>query len=168
MRETQRFARIDIRLLVLTIGLILTVVALVSLTAGSAVAAPASQGEPDNEFCLGCHSNPNMSKTFPNGEVLSLYIDGTKFTQAVHWQEEVACVTCHAAMAEFPHPVFAAQTVRDAKYQLYTVCQECHFERYNSVLDSVHQTALAGGDKNAAICTDCHNPHLRPVPQRHL
>jgi nitrate/TMAO reductase-like tetraheme cytochrome c subunit len=27
------------------------------------------------------------------------------------------------------------------------------------VLDSVHQRALAGGDTNAAVCTDCHNPH---------
>jgi predicted CXXCH cytochrome family protein len=27
------------------------------------------------------------------------------------------------------------------------------------VLDSVHQKALAGGNFNAAVCTDCHNPH---------
>ncbi len=161
MRKTHRFTRTDARLLAVTIGLILMVAALTALTAGSAVAAPSSQGEPDNDFCLGCHSNPNMSKTFPNGDVLSLYIDGTKFTQAVHWQEGVACLTCHVAMAQVPHPEFAAQTIRDAKFQLYTVCQECHFERYNSVLDSVHQTALAGGDKNAAICTDCHNPHTQ-------
>jgi len=161
MRKIQSFARTDTRLLVVTIGLLLAVAALTILTAGSAEAAPVSQGSPDNDICLGCHSNQGMSKTFPNGDVLSLYIDGTKFTQTVHWQEEVACVTCHSAMAQVPHPEFAAQTKRDAKYQLYTVCQECHFERYNSVLDSVHQTALAGGNKNAAICTDCHNPHTQ-------
>jgi len=161
MKQTYRLGRIDIRLLVLIIGLILTVTALTALTAGSAVAAPAWQEGPENDFCLGCHSNPNLTKTFPNGEVLSLYIDSAKFTQAVHWQEEVACVTCHAAMAQVPHPELAAQTVRDAKFQLYTVCQECHFQLYNSVLDSVHQTALAGGNKNAAICTDCHNPHTQ-------
>jgi len=161
MRKTHRFTRTDARLLAVTIGLILMVAALTALTAGSAVAAPSSQGEPDNDFCLGCHSNPNMSKTFPNGDVLSLYIDGTKFTQAVHWQEGVACLTCHVAMAQVPHPKLAAQTKRDAKFELYTVCQECHFALYNTVLDSVHQTALAGGNKNAAICTDCHNPHTQ-------
>jgi hypothetical protein len=161
MRKTLGLARTDTRLLIVTIGLILTVAALTALTAGSAVAAPASQEGTDNEFCLGCHSNPGMSKTFPNGDVLSLYIDSAKFTQAVHWQEGIACITCHEAMTQVPHPEFAAQTKRDAKYQLYTVCQECHFERYNSVLDSVHQTALAGGNKNAAICTDCHNPHTQ-------
>lgn len=161
MKETSRFSRTNIPFWAVIFGAVLTVVALAALAASTAVAAPAFQGEPDNEVCLGCHSKPDMSKTFPNGEVLSLHIDGTKFTQTVHWQEDVACVTCHAPMAQFPHPAFAAQTVRDAKYQLYRVCQECHFERYNSVLDSVHQTALAGGDKNAAICTDCHNPHTQ-------
>jgi nitrate/TMAO reductase-like tetraheme cytochrome c subunit len=161
MKQTQRLGRIDIRLLVLTIGLILIVAALTAITTRSAVAAPSSQGEPDNEFCLGCHSNPAMSKAFPNGDVLSLYIDSAKFTQAVHWQEGIACITCHMAMEQVPHPELTAQTKRDAKYQLYTICQECHFEQYNNVLDSVHQTALAGGNKNAAICTDCHNPHTQ-------
>ena len=159
MRQTLRFMRTDLRLLTLALGLLITVAALAGLTAGSAVAAPSSQEEPGNEVCLGCHSNPKMSKTFPNGEVLSLYIDESKFTQAVHWQEGLACVTCHEAMAELPHPDFAAQTVREAKFDLYTVCQKCHVEQYTNTLDSVHQTALAGGNGNAAICTDCHNPH---------
>jgi formate-dependent nitrite reductase cytochrome c552 subunit len=28
-------------------------------------------------------------------------------------------------------------------------------------LDSVHQRAFAAGNKNAAVCTDCHNPHTQ-------
>jgi hypothetical protein len=102
-----------------------------------------------------------MVKTFPSGEELSLFIDGNKFSQAVHGQEQIACVECHQAMAQIPHPEFAVQTVRAAKFELYPVCKECHLEQYTNVLDSVHATALAGGDENAAICTDCHNPHTQ-------
>jgi len=160
MRQTPQSLRTDRRLLVLTVGLVLMVIALAMLTASSAGAAPSSQ-EVANDTCLGCHSNETMVKTFPSGEELSLFIDGSKFAGAVHGQEEVACVDCHQAMAEIPHPEFAVQTVRDAKFKLYTVCKECHLEQYTNTLDSVHQTALAAGDENAAICTDCHNPHTQ-------
>lgn len=34
-------------------------------------------------------------------------------------------------------------------------------EQYQKTLDSVHQRALAAGNNNAAICTDCHNPHTQ-------
>lgn len=161
MRQTPQSLQTDRRLLILMIlGLASMVVALTMFTAGSAGAAPSSQ-RVANDTCLGCHSQETMVKTFPSGEELSLFVDGSKFSQAVHGQEEIACVDCHEAMAEIPHPEFAAQTIRDAKFELYTVCQKCHLERYNSVLDSVHQTALAGGNENAAICTDCHNPHTQ-------
>lgn len=146
------------RLILILSGLALVI--LVGLATGSVEAAPSGQ-EIANESCLFCHSQPQMVKTFPNGETLSLFIDGSTFEHAVHGQEGIACVDCHEQMAQVPHPALAAQTVRDAKLQLYTVCQECHFERYNSVLDSVHQTALASGNFNAAICTDCHNPHTQ-------
>jgi nitrate/TMAO reductase-like tetraheme cytochrome c subunit len=153
-RKLNRFHRLA---LVLT-GVML--VALVGIATGSVEAAPASQ-EIANESCLFCHSQPQMVKTFPNGEALSLFIDGSMFEHAVHGQEGITCVDCHEPMKKVPHPDLSVQTVRDAKLQLYTVCQECHFDRYNSVLDSVHQAALASGNFNAAICTDCHNPHTQ-------
>ena len=160
MRQTSQSLRMDRRLLILAVGLVLMVVALALLTASSAGAAPSSQ-EVSNDTCLSCHSNASLVKTFPSGEELSLFIDGDKFHDAVHGQEGLKCVDCHAAMAEIPHPEFAAQTIRDAKFQLYTVCKECHLEQYTNTLDSVHQLALAAGDENAAICTDCHNPHTQ-------
>ena len=160
MRQTPQSLQYASRLWMLMIGIVIVASVLLGLFTGSAEAAPSSQ-EVANDTCLGCHSNESMVKTFPSGEELSLFIDPSKFSQAVHWQEEVACVDCHQAMAEIPHPEFAVQTVRDAKFKLYTVCKECHVEQYTNVLDSVHQTALAGGDENAAICTDCHNPHTQ-------
>jgi len=59
----------------------------------------------------------------------------------------------------FPHPEFSAESRRAVTLAMYASCEKCHAEQYNSVLDSVHQTALASGNENAAVCTDCHNPH---------
>jgi nitrate/TMAO reductase-like tetraheme cytochrome c subunit len=59
----------------------------------------------------------------------------------------------------FPHPQVVASSPRDFSLQLYPTCQQCHTEQYAKTLDSVHQRAFAAGNKNAAVCTDCHNPH---------
>ena len=160
MRQKSISRQFNGRLWVLLVGIVIVVTVLLGVSIDKAEASPMSQ-EVSNDTCLSCHSDQDLVKEFPSGEVLSLYIDSDKFDMAVHGQEGLACMSCHPGMSKFPHPEFAVQTVRDAKFQLYTVCQECHFERYNAVLDSVHQTALAGGDENAAICTDCHNPHVQ-------
>jgi nitrate/TMAO reductase-like tetraheme cytochrome c subunit len=54
-----------------------------------------------------------------------------------------------------------ASSPRDFSLEMYPICQQCHAEQYQKVLDSVHQTALAAGNMNAAVCTDCHNPHTQ-------
>jgi len=160
MRQIPQSLHLEGRPWLLSVGIVILAIALFALTISSVDAAPLPQ-EVTNDTCLGCHSNVSMVKTFPSGEELSLFIDGGKFNEAVHGQENLNCVDCHQAMATIPHPEFAVQTVRDAKFQLYTVCKECHLEQYTSTLDSVHQMGLAAGDENAAICTDCHNPHTQ-------
>ncbi len=123
------------------------------------VTEPASQSKPTNDYCLSCHSQPGLTKSLPSGETLSLYIDPNLFVHAVHNEENMVCVDCHANISTFPHPDFKANTLRDVTLQLYVSCQKCHADQYNKTLDSVHEKALAGGNTNAAVCTDCHNPH---------
>lgn len=161
MRQPPRTLRFDSWLWKLLAGIVVLAFIFLGLSTHSAEAAPSSQ-EASNDVCLGCHSDPTLIKTFPSGEKLSLYIDGSKFIQAVHGQENLACVDCHPAMSKLPHPGMAVQTVRDLKFKLYTVCKDCHVEQYTNTLDSVHESALAAGNQNAAICTDCHNPHTQP------
>lgn len=160
MRRIPQFLRVDRRLLVLTVGLVLMVVALALLMAGSAGAASTPQ-EVSNDSCLGCHSQQDLSKTLPSGETWSLFIDESHFSEAVHGQEEVACVECHERNAQFPHPEFVVASLRGVSLELYSTCQKCHAEQYSSVLDSVHQRAFAAGNFQAAVCTDCHNPHMQ-------
>jgi predicted CXXCH cytochrome family protein len=71
-------------------------------------------------------------------------------------------VDCHTNITGFPHPEVTASSRRDFTMELYPTCQECHLEQYEKTLDSVHQRAIAAGNTNAAVCTDCHNPHTQP------
>ncbi len=119
----------------------------------------AVQDKPTNDYCLSCHSQPGLNKPLPDGETLSLYIDPAQFKQSVHNEENLACVDCHTNISTYPHPAFQANTTRDVTLQLYSVCKNCHADEYDKTLDSVHQQALSVGNFNAAVCTDCHNPH---------
>ncbi len=160
---TQRLLlRLRVAFLIMGCSLVLAV-ALAHVSPAAATVAPQAtaqpQGKPSNDFCLGCHAKEGMTKTLSSGQLLSLTIDSESFKHSVHNEENIACVDCHTNITEFPHPAFDAATTRDVTLQLYTSCKNCHAEQYNKVLDSVHQKALAGGNLNAAVCTDCHNPH---------
>lgn len=149
-------------------GLVLVALALAGYAIGSVRAAPQAnegaapqhpQKKIENETCLFCHGEADLNITLPNGDLLELTINQEKFNASVHGENEVACMDCHTDFTGFPHPELKAESRRDIATTYYTTCQQCHSEQYTMVLDSVHQTALAGGNVNAAVCTDCHNPH---------
>jgi predicted CXXCH cytochrome family protein len=147
-------------LVALGLMLVLTAAWSISLPAAAAPSqARPAQAKPSSDYCLGCHGQQGLQRALTGGESLSLTIDGAAFRAGVHDQEGVACVDCHTNINTFPHPDFTAESRRAASLQLYPSCKNCHEEQYNKVLDSVHQKALAGGNFNAAVCTDCHNPH---------
>ena len=131
--------------------------------ARSAIAAPDTrppgQDQPSDDYCIGCHSQQGMSRPLEDGSELPLTINGPRFRESVHAQEDVACVDCHTDIEKFPHPEFSGESRRAVTLSLYTACQRCHEEQYQSVQDSVHQAAMVAGNDAAAVCTDCHNPH---------
>jgi nitrate/TMAO reductase-like tetraheme cytochrome c subunit len=142
------------------LGAFLLLVLLV-LYATPAEAASQYQGEqPPNETCLACHQQAGMTAQI-GGQPVPITIDAEKFSGSVHGTENIACVDCHTNITGFPHPQVIAGSPRDFSLQLYPTCQQCHVEQYAKTLDSVHQRAFAAGDKNAAVCTDCHNPHTQ-------
>ncbi len=113
--------------------------------------------------CLSCHSQPGMSMTLqPSGEILPLTIEPKSFAASVHGAGEIACTACHKDITGYPHPQFTPGSLRDTAITMYSQCQECHVDKYEQAQDSAHQAALDAGDKNAAVCTDCHNPHTQP------
>jgi len=156
--------------LIIILGVSLVVFALAGLV-GPVAASPGPSSVqnpvaiparvPDNAACLFCHDKPGLTRSLPNGETLSLTIDLSHFADSAH--QGVACSGCHANIVTFPHPDLQFQNFREFSLQMYTVCQKCHEEQYNKTLDSVHMRSVAAGNSNAAICTDCHNPHTQPV-----
>jgi len=145
----------------MVLGVFLLLVATTFTGTTSAVAAPEIQGDkPSDETCLACHQQQGMT-TQIGGQALPLTIDSARFEASVHGTENIACVDCHTNITGFPHPAVTASSPRDFSLELYPTCQQCHTEQYQKVLDSVHQTALAAGNTNAAVCTDCHNPHTQ-------
>lgn len=122
---------------------------------------------PDNDYCLACHSQPDFTFTFPNGDNLSLTIDRQALHDSVHgvgnsW-DALQCMDCHEGYL-FPHPPVTAESARLYTLEKYTICADCHEVKYEEALDSVHAAALAEGKLEAAVCTDCHGAHDTPPP----
>ena len=144
----------------LVLGAFILLVVMIA-SASPVEAAPQVQDEPPtNESCLGCHQQEGMTAEI-GGEPIPITIDPQAFSDSVHGEEGVACVDCHTNITGFPHPEVTASSPRDFTLEQYPTCQQCHADQYNLTLDSVHQDELAAGNLNAAVCSDCHDPHTQ-------
>lgn len=127
----------------------------------TAVRSSAPLRQVDDSACLACHNKDGFSVELNSGEILPLTISSEAFAEGIHGSNGLTCVTCHSDIDGFPHPKRTTETMRDVKLKYYTSCEQCHAEQFNQTLDSVHQKSLAAGNKNAAVCADCHNPHTQ-------
>ena len=123
---------------------------------------PARANQPTQEtekYCLSCHGNPQLSTTLPDGQTLSLYVSQDVISHSVHSPKGIECEACHTNITIYPHPKLTFQTRRELSRSYYLACQNCHPGNYQKTQDSMHAKAAAGGNLNAAICTDCHGAH---------
>lgn len=125
------------------------------------------QQQSNSDYCLSCHSQPGLTMTLANGDVLDLTIDEEALHASVHgadnpWQP-LACADCHE-IDSYPHPPVTAQSEREYTLERYQTCERCHEQQYANGLDDVHGMALEEGNLEAAVCTDCHGAHDTPVP----
>jgi len=111
----------------------------------------------DNDTCLSCHSDPALSLKSSDGATVSLHVQQDVLAASVH--AKVACADCHTATADVPHPERSFSSKRDLTIALDAQCRRCHFANYTKTLDSVHQQAVARGDRTAPVCVDCHGSH---------
>ncbi len=86
---------------------------------------------PQNEVCMGCHSDGNM----------------IHWIGSIHEEEEVACASCHE--------VHAAQNPVMDKLAQQEKCFACH-PRTRAQTFRASSHPLRFGEMT---CTDCHNPH---------
>ena len=105
-----------------------------------------------------------------------------KFSQDIHAQKGLTCVSCHGGDASSYDPAQAMGRAAGFKgkvdrKQIPALCGSCHsnpnlMRTYNPSLrtdqldqyhTSVHGKRLAGGDDKVAVCVDCHSVHdIRP------
>ena len=123
--------------------------------------APLLAQEADD--CLMCHEDEDLTKV-RDGRVVSLYFDLPAYEASIHGQAGLTCIACHTDIGQFPHDPMSAVTRRDLAIELYTSCFGCHESEYTDTLDNMHTDALAGGNREAALCTDCHGAHnVHPI-----
>jgi predicted CXXCH cytochrome family protein len=119
-----------------------------------------------NEYCLSCHSDTDKRVTFPSGEEMPLNVDSNEYDNSIHGKGGYACVQCHTNIVSYPHPEVTSQTRRDFTLELNQTCANCHNWAYDPTKTGVHQLAQAHGNKEAAVCTDCHTAHnVQPLDQ---
>lgn len=107
----------------------------------------------DENNCLSCHGDPNLSKTDAQGRKISLYVSGQAVSAAAH--RYIDCTTCHTTE---PHKVVTPLT----KLSLAEKCGSCHRYEYKLHLGSVHGRQLVQGNPDVATCVDCHSPEGNP------
>ena len=140
------------------LGLGIFIYALASFTTPARAAPVFQEDKPANDFCLACHQEEGIDITLGK-ESLPVTINPTQFNNSVHAEEGFNCVDCHTDISDYPHPDVKVKNVRDFTLTFTETCKECHEEQYINAHDSVHQKALDEGNKDAAVCMDCHNPH---------
>lgn len=133
------------------------------------VAAPAPQplrAGPSNDVCLACHNQSGFQTQLKSGETLSIQIDKDAFNASVHNQHNVSCISCHTDITSVPHTATTAKDLREVAIQYSATCKQCHSDEAGKTMNSVHQKAQDAGNTNAAVCSDCHNPHtLKPIAE---
>ncbi|HTT18907.1 MAG TPA: cytochrome c3 family protein [Candidatus Sulfotelmatobacter sp.] len=131
------------------------------------VAASVGNGQTKNS-CLDCHA------ALPD----PLGVTQEKFSQDIHAQKGLTCVSCHGGDQASDEPDKAMSTKAGWKgkierKQIPQLCGSCHSDpvlirQFNPSLrtdqlaqynTSVHGKRLAAGDTKVAVCTDCHSVH---------
>ena len=111
------------------------------------------------KLCLSCHvDNPDVrAKSGPSAGFVAAY------EQSVHGKALIGgnghaanCVDCHGSH-EMNKP--SSQTARMNKQHVAETCAKCHGDVDKVYEQSIHGTALAKGNLDAPVCTDCHGEH---------
>lgn len=145
-----------------------------------------------NDNCLMCHADPDFKGRFQNGELFSLYVDNGEYEQSVHGPAGLNCVACHTDLSRYPHHTEEQVTCVechdqeggsvDTSYATLRVtlpyadhremtlskndsCRSCHEQEYEVSGPSAHVRVFEGGNRDSALCIDCHGSHGIPDPK---
>lgn len=108
--------------------------------------------------CGSCHGNEAMAKKFGLPNVYALYLDSIHgFALGKEGLLVAAnCTSCHGSHKVLSHKDPQSPTYRT---NVSATCGGCHVGINAQYQNGIHGKAVAAGDKNAPVCTDCHTAH---------
>ena len=146
-----------------------------------------NKGAKQAATCVDCHGSPHelLPAFDPNSRVNHANIAATcgachgqkfvmeavgestqpflSYTQSVHGRAVAAgsekaavCTDCHGS-----HQILAASDPKSSifKFNVPATCAKCHKDVQQTFLQSIHGQAIAKGNWQAPVCTDCHGIH---------
>ncbi len=150
---------------------------------GKAIAA----GDTKAATCIDCHGSPHelLPATDPKSRVSHLNIPNTcgtchgqkfvmeasghsnqpflSYEQSVHGravasgsEKAAVCTDCHGS-----HEILSANDPKSSifKFNVPLTCAKCHEAVKSEYVQSIHGQAIARGNSQAPVCTDCHGIH---------
>ena len=108
--------------------------------------------------CGRCHGQRFLMES--RGESAQPFIS---YQESVHGratekgsQKAAVCTDCHGA-----HEILAANNSKSPiyKFNVPATCGKCHADIDNTFMQSIHGQAIARGNAQAPVCTDCHGIH---------
>ncbi len=126
------------------------------LAAAAGGLAATGHAAPTVGDCQGCHGDPTIEMTMPDGTVRSLSVDEKAYRASIHGK--AVCTACHVD-ATAPHGKLSPVS-----------CARCHSDAAKSYSQSTHGIAHAKGNRDVPGCEDCHGKHdIRKVqdPKAH-
>jgi predicted CXXCH cytochrome family protein len=113
----------------------------------------------DAASCLECHALPDQEIPFGNGDRRSVTLDARNWEASAHGAAGLDCTACHTEHGEYPHPAVKDESHREYALVRNQACAACHEDQVEKFADGVHFAMLQSGNRKAAVCTDCHDPH---------
>jgi predicted CXXCH cytochrome family protein len=116
----------------------------------------------ENGYCTICHDQPLRTFRLLDGSVLNLYVNPAMIQASVHGPTEdspgLGCLDCHGEDA-FPHSDPPPASGRVYTLDSVSLCTGCHVQQGEELQSGLHAMAIADGNLEAAVCTDCHGAH---------
>ena len=114
--------------------------------------------------CGACHGNEALAKKHGLPNIYPMYIDSIHgFALSKEGLLVAAnCQSCHGSHHILSHKDLLSPTY---KTNIPKTCGSCHAGITDNYMGGVHGKAVAAGDLNAPVCTDCHTAHaiLQPT-----
>lgn len=152
-------------------GLSPGILSLVLLLFGVLISPSGTDAQTKNS-CLDCHSQLDPP----------LQVSVADYTDSIHAQKGITCVTCHGGDSSSDDPTSAMSKAAGFRGEperklIPEFCSKCHSDaaymrgfnpslrtdQYSQYRTSVHGKLHAKGDAKTAVCIDCHGVHdIRP------